>query len=120
MLVRAVKIRYKTGLAVGMIVCAAFILATTVLTGPSVSTFTGVIALIVGIGYLVRPLAELTATELTVFALFGPAKKQFPAAGLRVVDGRIYSGDKKVPLPAWTTNGADWRALMQRLQGRDG
>ena len=118
MLVRTMRIRYKTGLAVGIIVCAAFILGTSVLTGPSISTFTGVIAMIAGIGYLVRPLAELTESELTVFALFGPLKRQFPVAGLRVVDGRIYSGDKKVPVPAWTTNSDDWRALMQRVQSR--
>jgi hypothetical protein len=118
MLVREMKIRYKTGLAVGIIVCAAFVLGTSVLTGPSVSAFTGVIALIVGVGYLIRPLAELSETELTIFALFGPLKRQYPVAGLRVVDGRIYSGEKKVPLPAWTTNGDDWRALMQRVQSR--
>jgi hypothetical protein len=118
MLVRDMKIRYKTGLAVGIIVCAAFILGTSMLTGPSVNTFTGVIALIVGVGYLVRPLAELSETELTIFALFGPLKRQYPIGGLRVVDGRIYSGEKKVPLPAWTTNGDDWRALTQRVQSR--
>ncbi len=118
MLIRHMKIRYKTGLAVGIIVCAAFILGTSVLTGPSVNTFTGVIAMIVGVGYLVRPLAELTQTELTIFALVGPLKRQYPVAGLRVVDGRIYSGEKKVPLPAWTTNGDDWRALLQRVQAQ--
>jgi len=118
MLVRAMKIRYKTGLAVSILVCAAFILGTSLLTGPSISTFTGVLALIAGVGYLVRPLAELTETELTVFALFGPLKKHFPLAGLRLIDGRIYSGDKKVPLPSWVTNGDDFRAVVQRVQAR--
>jgi hypothetical protein len=118
MLVRAVKIRYKTGLAVAMIVSAVFIIGTSVLTGPSLSIISGVIVMIVGAAYLVRPLAELTETELTVFALFGPLKKQFPVAGLRVVDGRIYSGEKKVPLPAWTTNGEDFHAVLARVQSR--
>jgi hypothetical protein len=120
MLGRAMKIRYKSGLAIAMILCAVFIIGTSVLTGPSVSIVSGVLVMIVGVAYLARPLAELTETELTVFALFGPLKKQFPVVGLRVVDGRIYSGEKKVPLPAWTTNGDDFRAVLQRVQARPG
>jgi hypothetical protein len=112
------KIRYKTGLAVFILVCGSFVLATTFLTGPSISTISGVLALIVGISYLVRPLAELTETELTVFALFGPIKRQYPAAQLRMMDGRIYSGEKKVSLPAWTVHTDDWRALTQKIESR--
>jgi hypothetical protein len=112
------KIRYKTGLAVFILVCGSFVLATTFLTGPSISTFSGALALLVGIGYLVRPLGELTDTELTVFALVGPVKRQYPAAQLRLQDGRIYAGEKKVPLPAWTVNSEDWAALLQRIGTR--
>lgn len=114
------KIRYSTGFAVFILVGAALVLSTSVITGASVNTFTGVILLVVGIGYIVRPLGELTATELTLFALIGPVKKQYPIAGLRVADGKIYSGDKKVRIPVWATNRADWRAVLERLQGRGG
>jgi len=114
------KIRYKTGLGVFILVCASFILLTTFLTGPSISTVTGAMTLAIGVGYLVRPLAELTETELTIFALYGPLKKQYPAAQLRFVDGRLYSGDKKVRLAAWVTNSDDWKALMQKVQSRGG
>jgi hypothetical protein len=114
------KIRYKTGLGVFIVVSGAFVLFTTFLTGASVSTFTGALMLIIGIGYLVRPLAELTDTELTIFALYGPLKKQYPAAQLRFVDGRLYNGDKKVRLAAWVTNGDDWQALVQKVQSRSG
>src|SRR5262245_5481030 len=117
---RPVKIRYRGGLGVFILVCAAFTLGTTLLTGPSVSTFTGALMVVVGIGMLVRPLAELTDAELTVFALFGPLKKQYPAAQLRYVDGRLYSGDTKVRLAAWSTNSDDWRALVQKVQARGG
>jgi hypothetical protein len=113
-----VKIRYKTGLAVFILVCGSVVLATTFLTGLSISTFSGVLALLVGIGYLVRPLAELTETQLILFALVGPVKRQYPTAQLRLQDGRIYAGEKKVPLPAWTVNGEDWGALMQRIRAR--
>lgn len=118
MLVGAMKIRYKTGLPIGIIVCAVFILGTSALTGPSVNTLTGVIVLIAGIAYLIRPLAELSETELTVLALLGPLKRRYPVGELRVVDGRIYSGDKKVPLPAWTTNGDDYRTVVERVSSR--
>src|SRR5215470_2254932 len=112
------KIRYKTGLPIVILVCSCFILGTSVLTGLSVNTVTGAIAMIVGIGYLVRPLGELTDTELTLFALFGPLKRHYPLAQLRVVDGRIYSGEKKVPVAAWVTNGDDYQAVLQRLKAR--
>ena len=114
------KIRYSTGFAVFILVAAALVLGTSVLTGASINTFTGVILLVVGIGYMVRPLGELTATELTLFALFGPLKRQYPVATLRVADGKIYSGDKKVRIPGWATNSADWRTLLERLQSRAG
>ena len=67
---------------------------------------------------MVRPMAELTETELTLFALVGPIKKRYPADQLRLVDGRLYSGGKKVRLAVWAANKDDWRALLQRLQGR--
>ena len=110
------KIRYSTGFAAFLLVAAALVLGTSVLTGASVNLFTGVILLVVGIGYMVRPLGELTAGGLTVFALFGPVKKQYPIGLLRVVDGKLYSGDKKVRIPVWCTNSADWRMVLERLQ----
>jgi len=112
------KIRYSTGFAVFILIAAALVLATSVITGASVNTFTGVILLAVGIGYLVRPMAELTATELTLMALIGPVKKHYPLLQLRVVDGKIYSGEKKVRIPVWATNSADWRALLERLRAK--
>src|SRR5215468_4561881 len=112
------KIRYKTGLPIVIIVCAAFILGTSALTGASVNTVTGAIAMLVGVGYLVRPQGELTETELTLFALFGPLKRHYPLAQLRVLDGRIYNGEKKVPLAAWVTNGDDYQAVIERLKAR--
>jgi len=114
------KIRYRTGLAVFILVAGAFVLLTSFITGPSVSTFTGTLCLVIGLGYLFRPLAELTETELTIFAMFGPLKKQFPVAQLRVVDGKIYNGEKKVRIAGWVTNTQDWRALLERLQRSGG
>jgi hypothetical protein len=114
------KIRYSTGLAVFILVAGAFVLLTSFITGPSVSTFTGSLCLVIGIGYLVRPLAELTESDLTLLALFGPLKKPYPVAQLRVVDGKIYCGEKKVRIAGWVANTQDWRALLERLQRNDG
>jgi hypothetical protein len=112
------KIRYSIGLALVMLIGAAFVLGTSLLTGPSVNTVTGVLILGAAIGFMVRPMAELTETELTLFALVGPVKKRYPADQLRLIDGRLYSGDKKVRLAVWAANKDDWRALLQRLHGR--
>jgi hypothetical protein len=112
------KIRYRTGFAALLLVAAAFTLGTSFLTGASLNMFTGTICLVIGIAYLFRPVGELTATELTLFALIGPLKKQYPFAQLRVVDGKLYCGDKKVRVAVWATNSADWRAVLERVQGR--
>jgi hypothetical protein len=112
------RIRYNTALGIFILICAAFILGTTLLIGVSLNTLSGVLFVIIGIGYMTRPLAELTDRELTVFALFGPMKKHYPIEALRVVDGRLYAGTKKVGLVAWTANGDDLRAVVQRVQSR--
>src|SRR5262245_1966391 len=112
MLGRARKVRYSTACAVIILVSAAFVRGTTLFVGASVNTLTGVLMLIIGIGYLSRPLAELTETELTVFALFGPLKKHYPIAELSVVDGRLRAGGKKIALAGWTANGDDLRAVL--------
>jgi hypothetical protein len=118
MLVRTMKIRYSTGFAVFILVAAAFVLGTSFVTGVSINTFTGALLVAVGIGYLTRPLGELTDRELTILPLFGPMKRTYPVAGLRLVDGKIYSGEKRVRFPAWCTNSEDWGALTERLRGR--
>jgi len=112
------KIRYSMGYALAILIASAFVLGTSLLTGVSINTLTGVLLLAISIGFMVRPMAELTETELTLFALVGPVKKHYPAAQLRLVDGRLYSGDKKVRLPVWAANRDDWRAVLQKLQAR--
>ena len=118
MLAPIMKIRYSTGFALAILLCSAFVIGTSLLTGASINTFTGVLMLAVSIGFMVRPMAELTERELTLFALIGPVKKRYPADQLRLVDGRLYSGEKKVRLPVWAANRDDWRAVLQRLQAR--
>ena len=111
------KIRYSIGFALVMLICSAFV--RDLAAHRSVDQHvTGVLILGAAIGFMVRPMAELTETELTLFALVGPIKKRYPADQLRLVDGRLYSGDKKVRLAVWAANKDDWRALLQRLQGR--
>jgi len=118
MLAATMKIRYSMGYALAILIASAFVLGTSILTGVSINTLTGVLLLAISIGFMVRPMAELTETELTLFALVGPVKKHYPTAQLRLVDGRLYSGDKKVRLPAWAANRDDWRAVLQKLQAR--
>jgi hypothetical protein len=118
MITPTMKIRYSTGFALAILIASAFVIGTSLLTGLSINTLSGALMLAVSIGFMVRPMAELTETELTLFALVGPVKKRYPAAQLRLVDGRLYSGDKKVRLAAWAANRDDWGALLQKLQAR--
>jgi hypothetical protein len=114
------KIRYNVALAIVMLVFGVFILGTSLLLGTvSPNTIVGVMVLAIAFAYLFRPAGELTERELTLFALVGPLKKQYPAAQLRFVDGKLYCGDQKVRVAAWVVNSADWRALQERVQRKE-
>jgi hypothetical protein len=109
------KLRYRPVIGVSMVAVSLFILGVSLLVGFSPNTVTGVILLLVGIGYLTRPLAELTADRLTVFALLGPLKKEYLVQTLRLSGEKLFAGDQKVSIHPLLVNRKDWQALKKRL-----
>ena len=134
-LIRTVRIRYSRAPAILILVCVAVTLVMAcikIVLGRwsvrdlwwSVSDLSLDVLIVVvfctfGIRLLVRPLGELTDTELTMRALFGRRHSRYPADQLRVVERRLYCGDKVI-LGRWVTNRDDWRALVERVQARGG
>ncbi len=55
-----IEIRHNPGVAIFMLVCSLFILGTTLLVGVSLNTVTGVILLLVSIGYFANPALVVT------------------------------------------------------------
>lgn len=56
-----IEIKHNQGMAAFMLVCSLFILATSFVVGVSLNTVTGVILLLVSIGYFTQP--AIVATE---------------------------------------------------------
>lgn len=56
-----IEIKHSQGMAAFMLVCSLFILATSFVVGVSLNTVTGVILLLVSIGYFTQP--AIVATE---------------------------------------------------------
>ena len=127
-LIRTVRIRYSRAPAVLILVCGAvivfmartkFVLGRWSIPDLCLDLVELVIVGSFGIRLLVRPLGELTDTELTVRAVFGRRHSRYPADQLRVVERTLYCGDKAI-LGRWSTNRDDWRALVERVQARGG
>ena len=127
-LIRTVRIRYSRAPAILILVCVAgslvmpcikIVLGRWSVPDLSLNVLTTGFLLAFGIRLLVRPLGELTDTELTLRAVFGRRHSRYPDDQLRVVERTLYCGDKGI-LARWVTNRDDWRALVERVQARGG
>lgn len=66
-----IEIKHNQVMAIVMLVCALFILATSFLVGVSLNTVTGVIILLVSIGYFTQPAVVVTESGLEHRNLLG-------------------------------------------------
>jgi hypothetical protein len=85
------------------------------LYGPALAALS---CLISGIGYLTRTYFEVGPDRITLFAVLGPLKREFPfrsRADLRVDGGRLFVGSRKLPIRRGQANAADWDELAASL-----
>lgn len=77
----------------------------------------GVVCLLVGIAYMMRPYFHVEADAVIFPAAIGPVKKPYPYADgeLRIEQNALYIGAKKTGARRWLANKADWDALERRL-----
>lgn len=66
-----IEIKHNQVMAIFMLVCALFILSTSFLVGVSLNTLTGVIILVVSIGYFTQPAVVVTESGLEHRNLLG-------------------------------------------------
>ena len=79
---------------------------------------TGGICLLNGWLMLSRPLFTLEADRIVVHALIGPVKREFPFSSkrdIRVDGGKLYVGDRKLPVSRGRSNAQDWDKLVAAL-----
>ena len=69
---------------------------------------------------LVRPMFELAADRITVFALVGPLRRDFAFAAkseIRIEDGRVYVGDRALPIRRARCDATDWQRFLTSVRG---
>jgi hypothetical protein len=76
----------------------------------------GLLPVVFGIMYLVRPYFLVEPGMVTVPAVLGPVKRQFPYAHLEFDGGKVVAVKpdgtrKKLPVARWMAHPADWRAM---------
>ncbi len=101
-----------------MTACSLFILGVSLYTGPNISTFTGIILLIVGIMYLVNPAFVYDDEELELKNLYGMTMRRysFDTDQMEVRDGRIYANGKKIRVAGWVLVPSEYKDLLDHIQ----
>jgi hypothetical protein len=79
----------------------------------------GLMPMLIGVLYLVRPYFWVSPTSVIVPALIGPAKREFPFQSLESDGGRLIvvrddGTRKRVPVARWLAHSADWTAVTDR------
>lgn len=117
----AMKVRYNVAVGVVFIVLGAvctFLGLWLLLLGEfNPAVVVGLLPMLFGILYLVRPYFVVEQGMVTVPALIGPVRRQFPfthleRAGGKVVAVRPDGTRKKLPIARWLAHPADWRTVI--------
>jgi len=113
------KVRYNPVVGVVFVVlgavCEFFGLWLLMLGEFSPAAFVGLFPLLIGILYFVRPYFFVDPHTVTVPALLGPVRREFPYERLelernKVITVRTDGVRKKVPVARWLARSADWHS----------
>jgi hypothetical protein len=114
------KVRYNPVVGVVAIVLGAvceFVGLWLLLLGEfSPAAFVGLFPLLLGILYLVRPYFFVYTDTVTVPALVGTLRREYPFARLDFDGGKVVAvrpdgTRKKLPLARWLARSGDWRTV---------
>jgi hypothetical protein len=99
------NIKYSPVFAIFLLLCSVIILYVTLLVGPSVTTITGVISLLLGVLMLTRPITRIYADRVESFNLLGMLVKthDFKSNPPLIDRGSLRVGGVKLT-PQWITN----------------
>lgn len=85
----------------------------------SPAVIVGLMPMLIGVLYLVRPYFWVHGTSVEVPAVMGPLKREFPFQTLEVDGGKLFavSADgtrKRVPVTRWFAHSGDWQAAVDQ------
>ncbi|WP_020672355.1 hypothetical protein [Amycolatopsis nigrescens] len=117
------KVRYNPVVGVALLVIGAvceFLGVWLYLLGEfSPVVLTGLMPMLIGILYLVRPYFWVSPAAVEVTALVGTMRREYPFQALEAEGGRLVAVDhegarKKVPVARWLAHSEDWAAATQQ------
>jgi hypothetical protein len=120
------RVGYKKAWGVVLVVMAGVLMMLLVFSGAiarmDMSLFgpglAAVASLITGIGYLTRTYFEVGADRVTLFALIGPLRREYPfssRAELRIENGKLFVRGQKVAISRGQADAGDWERFAQTL-----
>lgn len=124
------KIGYSKGLALTLIILGCIVIGLRLVLmsmgargGAShlLHMVPGVICLLIGFAYQVKPQFTIDAEAVTFRAPVGPAKKRYPyePGALSVRDNALYVGEKKTGGRRWMANKDDWDRMVQHIDSAE-
>lgn len=123
------KIGYSKGLAITLLVLGFIVIGLRLVLmsmggGRSagamnlVHMIPGIVCVIIGFAYQVKPHFTIGDGEVVFRAPIGPAKKRYPyqPGELSVQNNALYVGSKKTGARRWMANKADWDRMVQWIE----
>ncbi|TDV42735.1 hypothetical protein [Actinophytocola oryzae] len=112
------KVRYNPAVGTVMIVlgavCVFLGLWLAMLGEFNPGIVVGLVPMVLGILYFVRPYFLVSPGSVALVAVFGPVRREFPYETLEFTGGKVFAvrGDgtrKRVPVARWMANSGDWQ-----------
>lgn len=115
------RVTYNKAFGISFLIAALFILITSLMLGPSITTVTGVLILIVSILYLTSAAVVYTDEEIELKNLFGMTMKRYSFVNdsLNVRKRKIYSYAIKLNIASGMLNKNEYDALLKHVEAKE-
>lgn len=119
------KVRKNRSLGIVFAICGLLILVVGIALARPLLIISGCLIAVFGIPYIIGDMFTLDVAKktLTVYALLGPAKKQYPFDSISCKEGSVIvkldGVDKKLPLSKGICEREDWEKFLDEIEKED-
>lgn len=112
------RVTFSKALGIVFLAASVFILGASLITGPSISTITGILILIISIMYLMNPAALYDDEKIEVKNLYGMTLKtyHFNKDEISVRDNKVFANGKKIKLATGMLVQSEYQALLEHVK----
>lgn len=115
------RVTYKKVFGISFLIAGLFILITSLMLEPSITTVTGLLIMIISIPYLTSAAIIYNDEELQLKNLFGMTMKRysFTSDGLNVRSGKVYSHAIKLKVASGMLVKSEYEALLKHIESKE-